>query len=370
MTFEPATLVRSQITQLTPYQPGKPSSELQRELGLAQIVKLASNENPLGTSPKALQAAQQALADSRLYPDPEAHSLKLALAERLSINIDQLTLGNGSDNLLALIAQAYLNPDDKAIMSQYAFATFAIVTQAHGGQNHVIAAKAWQPDLNAMLEAIDAKTKLIFIANPNNPTGTWLTTTELTTFLAKVPAHVTVVLDEAYYEFMQEADYPDSIALLAHYPQLIITRTFSKIYGLAGLRIGYSIASARITDFLNRIRLPFNVSSPAQAAALAALDDTDFVEQTRAVNRAGLIQMTQGLQDLGLSVVPSVTNFVLVDLKQTALPIFKALLQAGVIVRPLVPYGLQQHLRISIGTASENTTALTALAKVLEARHG
>jgi len=353
------------VRQLQPYQPGKPVSELQRELGLEQVVKLASNENPLGPSPVALAAAQQALTELARYPDGAGFCLKQALAARLGVTAEMITLGNGSNDVLELLARTFAAPGDEVVYSRYAFAVYPLVTQAIGAQGMSVPELDYRLDLDAMLAAVTDKTKLVFIANPNNPTGTYVTSLALRAFLDQLSEQVIVVLDEAYFEYIDAPDYPDGLGLLAQYPNLVVTRTFSKAYGLAGLRVGYGVSSPAIADLLNRVRQPFNVNTPALAAATAALSDQDHVARSQVLNQQGLLQWQQGLEALGLRWIPSVANFITLDLQQPAQPIYQALLQQGVITRPLAGYGLPEHLRISIGLASENTLALAGLAKVL-----
>ena len=365
MSFDVTTLANPHIRELRPYQPGKPIEEVQRELGIADVIKLASNENPLGPSPLAIAAAQEVLGNSHLYPDGGAYQFKQTLAKLLSIDSDQITLGNGSDNVLALIAQAFLNPEQEAVVSEFGFSTFSIITRAMRGIPKVVAAKNYGHDLEAMANAITSKTKLVFVANPNNPTGTYFTHDDLIQLLDCVPQEVLVVVDEAYYEYVQTDDYPDTLALQKIYPNIIITRTFSKLYGLAGLRIGYGISSAAISDYLNRVRLPFNASLPALAAAEAALHDDSHLQRSLACNRSGMQQMQQALADLGLSYIPSAGNFITVDVNTEAQDIELGMLKQGVIVRPLLPYGMPQHLRITIGTEAENQRCLQALTSVL-----
>lgn len=360
-------LAQSSVQQLSPYIPGKPVDELARELNLdpAQIVKLASNENPLGASPKALAAIAAEVAELTRYPDGNGYNLKVKLAERAKVGIDQVTLGNGSNDILELVARAYLAPGVNAVFSQHAFAVYPIVTQAVGAEARVIPAKDWGHDLPAMLKAIDADTRVVFIANPNNPTGTWFGPQALSDFLAAVPAHVLVVLDEAYIEYAEGGELPDGLDYLAAHDNLLVSRTFSKAYGLAALRVGYGISSAVIADVLNRVRQPFNVNSLALAAACAALDDQDYLVRSRELNSAGLLQLQAGLKALGLGWIASKGNFLAVDLGQDAAPINQALLREGVIVRPVANYGMPQHLRVTIGTAAENSRFLEALGKVL-----
>ncbi|TWI47035.1 histidinol-phosphate aminotransferase [Pseudomonas duriflava] len=355
------------VQKLSPYVPGKPVDELARELDLdpARIVKLASNENPLGPSLKVIEAIQAELKELTRYPDGNGFELKRALAEHYGIQASQITLGNGSNDILELVARAYLAPGLNAVFSQYAFAVYPLVTQAIGAEGRAVPAKSWGHDLDAMLGAIDQSTRIVFLANPNNPTGTWFGPEALAKFLQAVPEHILVVLDEAYIEYAEGNDLPDGMAYLAAHPNLLISRTFSKAYGLASLRVGYAISSVTIADVLNRVRQPFNVNSLALAAARAAMSDTDYLIQSRHANDHGMAQLEEGFRKLGLSWIPSKGNFIAVDFAQEAAPIYQALLQQGVIVRPVAGYGLPTFLRISIGTAEENTLCLEALAKVL-----
>ncbi len=361
-----ANLATPGVRGLVPYQPGKPVSELERELGLTHIVKLASNENPLGPSPKALAAIQSVLPELARYPDGSGFNLKNTLAEKLSVAPNQITLGNGSNEILELLARTFLSVDAEVIFSQHAFAVYPLVTQAVGAQSRVAPALNYGHDLQAMLDCVNAKTRMIFIANPNNPTGTYLTRAELENFLQKIPHSVICVLDEAYYEYVEQQDYPYSLAWLPNYPNLIITRTFSKAYGLAGLRVGYSVSSPVIADLLNRVRQPFNNNSLALAAADAALQDDLFLQQSICNNNQGMQQICRALGELGLDWIPSVGNFISVEFKQDGMPIYQALLKRGVIVRPVANYELPNHLRISIGTEEENQIFIDALTQVLQ----
>lgn len=361
-TFKLAT---AGVQTLVPYQPGKPITELERELGLTKIVKLASNENPLGPSEKVKQAIQANLAELSRYPDGNGFALKAVLSEKWKVDSKQITLGNGSNEILELLARAFLTTANEVIFSQHAFAVYPLVTQAVGAQAKVIPAQDYGHDLPAMLAAITDKTRLIFIANPNNPTGTYLTEQALGEFLAAVPEHCVCVLDEAYFEYVAKEDYPDSIALLADTPNLIITRTFSKAYGLAGLRIGYSLSSPEMADILNRVRQPFNNNALALAAAEAALNDTEYLASSVALNNTGMQQLTTAFAEMGLSWIESVGNFVSVDLQREAASINTALLHKGVIVRPVANYEMPNHLRISIGTEVENDFFLTAFKAIL-----
>ncbi|HMT92673.1 histidinol-phosphate transaminase [uncultured Thiothrix sp.] len=368
------SLALAGVQALSPYQPGKPIEELERELGITNILKLASNENPLGTSPKALAALTRPLKALELYPDGSGYLLKEAIANKLGLQAKQITLGNGSNDVLELIARAFLAQGRSAVMSEFAFAVYPIVTQAAGAELYI--AKANPPEhadmpyghnLQNLLEKISATTQLVFIANPNNPTGTWLGKEELLNFLQQVPQQVIVVIDEAYTEYVEDPEFPDALAWLEQFPNLIVTRTFSKIYGLAGLRVGFAASSAEIADILNRVRQPFNVNSLALAAATAALNDDAFLEQSKAVNSAGLQQWFAACAEENWDYIPTVGNFITLHLKRPAVAIYEALLREGVIVRPIAGYGLPQHLRITIGTEAQNQRCITALKKVLVA---
>jgi len=365
------------VQRLVPYKPGKPIEELERELGLKSIVKLASNENPLGPGKKALEAIRSALPDLALYPDGSGFHLKQALAKKYAVNAEQITLGNGSNEILELAARAFLTPEFEAVFSQHAFAVYPIVTQAVGATAVVVPALNYGHDLNAMLQGITDRTRLVFIANPNNPTGTLLSQSALEAFFNALPDTVVCVLDEAYFEFVTSAvlqgserlsgdgEPISSISWLKKFPNLIITRTFSKAYGLAGLRIGYSLSSPQVADILNRVRQPFNNNMLALAAAEAALEDNEHLHNTLRNNALGMMQLIEGFKMLDLQWVPSAANFVLVDLKRPGMPIYEALLRKGVIVRPVDSYELPQHLRVSIGTSEENHLFLQALSDTL-----
>lgn len=350
------------IRSIAPYQPGKPISELARELGLAEtgIVKLASNENPLGVSPLAQRAIRDVLEDLSRYPDGNGFQLKQALQRRFGVPADCIVLGNGSNDVLDLAARAFLSPDDEAIYSQHAFAVYPLAIQAIGARGIEIPARDYGHDLKAMASAVTAKTRLVFIANPNNPTGTIVEPGALEAFIALLPSHVLVVLDEAYNDYLPLECRTDTVAWLQRYGHLVITRTFSKVYGLAGLRVGYAFASRDVADLMNRVRQPFNVNSVALAAAAAALDDTDFVRESYELNRAGMKQLTEGLTRLGLEFIPSYGNFVTFKVRNAA-EVFQRLLEAGVIVRPIAGYGMPDHLRVSIGLQSENARFLESL---------
>jgi len=352
------------VTKLQPYVPGKPIEELERELGIKDIVKLASNENPLGPSDKVLAAIAEASRDVTRYPDGNGFTLKVALAEKYKLDTNQVTLGNGSNDVLELIARAFVSPDEEVMFSQYAFAVYPIVTQAIGAKAVIAAARDYGHDLHAMTTLISPKTKLIFIANPNNPTGTHLPAQQIEAFIGQVPQQTLVILDEAYVEY-GEQDF-NSIELLGKYSNLIITRTFSKAYGLAGLRVGYALSHPEVADLLNRIRQPFNVNSLALAAATVALNDDLYIAKTKQLNDAGMAQLIAGFEQLGLGYIPSKGNFITVDVKRNGEEVFAELLQQGVIVRPVTNYGLPKHIRVSIGLETENQRFLDALGQIYD----
>ncbi|PZP64780.1 MAG: histidinol-phosphate transaminase [Azospira oryzae] len=354
------------VRAIAPYQPGKPISELERELGLTEIVKLASNENPLGPSPKALAAIQKALPELARYPDGNGFELKAAICRKFNVTMDQVVLGNGSNDVLEMVARAFLAPGIAAVYSQHAFAVYPLAVQAIGAKGIEVPARNYGHDLEAMLEAIDEDTRIVFIANPNNPTGTVVQPTQLLEFLRRVPRTVVVVLDEAYYEYLPQDMKGASPAWIGEFPNLVVTRTFSKAYGLAALRVGFALAQPRIAELMNRVRQPFNVNTLGQVAATAALDDAEFVAKSVALNRAGMMQITTGLIELKLPFIPSYGNFVCFEVGD-ANAVFQKLLRKGVIVRPVANYGLPQHLRVSVGLESENARFLAALREVLAA---
>lgn len=355
------------IRDIAPYQPGKPISELAREMGLeeAGIIKLASNENPLGVSPRAQRAIEAAIASLGRYPDGNGFDLKAALSRRFRVSPERIALGNGSNDVLEMAARAFLAPGLQAIYSQHAFAVYPLAVQAVGAAGVEVPARDYGHDLAAMRQAVTAKTRLVFIANPNNPTGTLVRPDDLEAFLAALPKEVLVVLDEAYNEYLpDESLRSDSVGWLERYPNLVVTRTFSKIYGLAGLRVGYALAAPGVADLMNRVRQPFNVNSVALAAATAALEDDDFVRQSFELNRSGMRQVTEGLKRLGLDFIPSYGNFVSFQVEDAA-GVFQRLLKAGIIVRPVASYGMPRHLRVTIGLEAENARFLSALAKAV-----
>ena len=353
------------IRAISPYLPGKPITQLAREMGLPveRIVKLASNENPLGMSPKAKVAIEKAAASLERYPDD--FELKSALSAYLAMGVEHLVLGNGSNDVLDLIARVFLSPGRSAIFSQHAFAVYPLASLSAGAELIAVPALDFGHDLDAMQKAIRPDTRLIWIANPNNPTGTFLPYPQLKAFVQAVPADVVVVLDEAYNDYIPPEERVDTTAWIAEYPNLVITRTFSKIYGLAGLRIGYGIASAEIADLMNRVRQPFNCNNLALAAASAALDDHEFVARSYALNRSGMVQILAGLESFGLSHIPSHGNFLTFRAGDAA-TLNQKLLRQGVIVRPIAGYGMPEWLRVTIGTESENQRFLDALAQSMQ----
>lgn len=362
------------VQGLNPYVPGKPAEELERELGLERVVKLASNENPLGMSDAAERAAKDAVGEINLYPDDTGYRLKAELARYLGVEDAQITLGAGSSDVLDMIARTFLGPGRNAVFSAHSFAMYAIYTQAVGAEGRVARAipsddsnMPYGHDLSKMAELVDDDTGVVFIANPNNPTGTWLHEQALYDFVKALPETVVCVLDEAYTEYVAPGLLPDGVGWISEFPNLVVTRTFSKIYGLAGLRIGYGVSSAELTGLINRVRHPFNANAVALAAAEAALGDEEFVARSVALNNLGLAQYQEAFAEMGLKVIPSLGNFVCVDLGRSAAEVFDELLRRGVIVRPVANYGLPNHLRISIGTAEENTFCLDALRAVLTA---
>ncbi|MDR2219837.1 MAG: histidinol-phosphate transaminase [Methylobacillus sp.] len=354
------------IRSIAPYQPGKPISELARELGLdeANIIKLASNENPLGISPLAKQAIADAMAEAALYPDGNAFELKQVICAKFGVSAAQIVPGNGSNDVLEIAARAFLAPGVEAVYSQHAFAVYPLVTQATGASGISVPAKNFGHDLHEMRAAVTTKTRVLFIANPNNPTGTLLEKLALHDFLRDLPEHVLVVLDEAYDEYLPDDKKSDSIAWLREFDNLIVTRTLSKAYGLAGLRVGFALAHPAVADMMNRVRQPFNVNSLAQAAAIAALKDDDFVRRSRDLNDAGMRQITDGLSQLGLRYIPSFGNFVSFYVANAA-AVNQKLLQRGVIVRPIFAYEMPDWLRVSIGLPQENARFLEAMQAIL-----
>ncbi|HEY6642912.1 histidinol-phosphate transaminase [Povalibacter sp.] len=364
-------LAAPSVRTLAPYVPGKPIEELEREYGISDIIKLASNENPLGPGARARAAIAAASSEIGLYPDGGGFVLKQALARKYGWAIEGITLGNGSNDVLVMIAEAFLTPETEAVYSQYAFAVYPIAVQATGATARVAAAfpeqhpMALGHDLDAMAQLVNERTRVVFVANPNNPTGTWVESAPLKRFIAGLPATTLVVMDEAYIEYVDDPTFPDSSQWLNEFPNLIVTRTFSKAYGLAGLRVGYALASPAIAGMLNRVRQAFNVNSIALAAASAALDDSDHLQKSVALNLSGLKQLEEGVDQLGLRRYPSRGNFLLIDCARPAASVYESMLRQGVIVRPVGNYQLPSHLRITVGTPEQNRRMLDALRQAL-----
>ena len=373
MIDSPSALAPEYVRGIAPYQGGRPISEIAREFGFreSEIVKLASNENPLGMSPKARQAMLAAAADLGRYPDGNGFELKAAITKRFSVPDSWITLGNGSNDILELAAHAFLQPDRESVYSQHSFAVYALATQATGAKAVVVPATAGLGHaLAAMRRAVNDRTGVVWVANPNNPTGTFIPAAEVKAFIADIPHHVLVILDEAYTEYLSDADRYNAFEWVGQYPNLLVSRSFSKAYGLAGLRIGFGISQPAITDLLNRIRQPFNVNSLAQAAACAALFDDDFLAESKRVNLEGMRQIEAAAKELGLPFIPSWGNFLLIKMgsaPDAGMQVFKALLAKGVITRPVANYELPQWLRVSIGTREENEKFIAALQQVMPA---
>ncbi|HSA62601.1 MAG TPA: histidinol-phosphate transaminase [Nitrospiraceae bacterium] len=353
--------VHPDIQSLSPYVPGKPIDELQRELGLTRVIKLASNENPLGPSPKAVAALAGANDTLHRYPDGGAYRLRQAIAERWKVTSEQVILGNGSDEILGLLARTFLAPGDEAVMADHTFVIYRMEVTAAHGKPVVVPLVNWTHNLEAMAQAITPRTRLLFICNPNNPTGTTVPAEAISRLMAKLPRDVIVVFDEAYFEYVRDPQFPDTIAYVKEGRNVIVLRTFSKIYGLAGLRIGYGISTPEINDLLNRVRPPFNANSLAQRAALAALGDDEHVARSRAVNAAGMEQLRSGLTKLGFAPIPSEANFLYFDVKRDGRQVFESLLREGIIVRHIEG----TMLRVTVGQFDENAAFLQALKKVL-----
>ncbi len=361
------------VRELRPYTPGKPIEELEREYGIRDSIKLASNENPLGAAPAALAAIRAHVDEIWLYPDANGYYLKQALARHHGVEPACITLGDGSNEVLVFLAQAFLRPGVSAVFSQYAFAVYPIVTRMTGARAEVVPAlgsddpMALGHDLRAIYQRVGPDTRMVFIANPNNPTGTWLTAGRLEDFIASLPPHVICVVDQAYAEYTDSRVLGDAAGWLAKYPNLVVTQTFSKAYGLAGLRVGYGLSHPDLADLLNRVRPAFNVNALALHAAHAALADQAFIAHSRAVNDAGLKQLGDGLRALGVWVGPSAANFVLARFDRSGALLNEALLRRGVIVRPVANYGLEPYLRITVGTEAQNQRLLDCLKDILDA---
>ncbi|WP_428243786.1 histidinol-phosphate transaminase [Gynuella sp.] len=366
MTKSIPELVNTGIHKLRAYEPGKSIDELGRELGVSPIVKMASNENPLGPSQKVRAAIESHLDNLCVYPDADCYHLKTLLSDKLQVNNNQLVIGNGSNEVLELIAKVFLRDSDEVIFSEHAFAMYSIFSEAMGATLVAVKDRNWCHDLDAMADAISEKTKIIFIANPNNPTGTWVSKGELKAFLKSVPEHVIVVLDEAYFEYVDQENYQSGLHYIDRFPNLVVTRTFSKVYGLANLRVGYAVASETIAGYMNRVRQPFNVSGISEIAAIAALGDQEYLLKSLETNALGMAQLQMGVEALNLDYIPSVANFLTVHVGDVAQDIYQALLRKGYIVRPLSGYGMSNYLRISVGTEAQNQGFLVALKEVLD----
>jgi len=354
------------IRKLVPYQPGKPIEEVEREYGIANSIKLASNENPLGPSPKAVQAMRDKLEQLHLYPDGDCFYLKSALANKLGIDAERLIFGNGSNELIELAVRTFMRPGDEAVMAHQAFVVYQLVVQASGGVGTIVPLRNFAHDLVAMGEAMGPKTRIVFLANPNNPTGTIYRRDEWERFLQRVSPDVLIIVDEAYFEYVRDPDYPDSLKYQDHGKALLTLRTFSKLYGLAGLRIGYGVTSKEIAGLLHRVRQPFNVNAVAQWAALAALEDHDHVSRSLEVNRQGMEYLSKEIAQLGLEHVPSQANFILLRV-ESGNTVFQQLLAQGIIVRPMAAYELPEYVRVTVGTMEENRQFIDALRKVIKA---
>ena len=357
-------LINTGILNLSPYQPGKPVEDLERELGIKNAIKLASNENPMGPSPLALKAADKILSGIHRYPDGNALRLKEAISNEYDVGIEQITVGNGSNDIIEFVVRSFLSAQDSAVFSKHAFAVYPLAVQTAGAEGIEIPAVNWGHDLSAMSDAIKENTKLVFIANPNNPTGTFVARDEVISFLDKVSKDVIVLLDQAYFDYASYENNDIDFEFINEFPNLVISRSFSKAYGLAGLRVGYSVSSAEIADYLNRVRQPFNTNSLALAAAEAALSDKDHMMESLKMNIEQKRVLYKGLEDLGYEYIPSAGNFICFDCKQDAEQLFNKLLREGVIVRSMGVYKMPNHLRVTIGLPEENNIFLEKLAKV------
>ncbi len=353
------------VKNLIPYVPGKPVEELERELGIRDAIKIASNENPIGPSPLATRAVSEYLSKVNRYPDGDAFYLKNKLARRLSVKPENLIFGNGSNEVIEIVARTFMKPGDEAVMGEFAFIVFPIVTQAVGAKAIISPMSHLTHNLRDMFKRITPKTRAVFIANPNNPTGTMVKRDEVEWFLERVPEDIIVVIDEAYFDYVDDPEYPNSLNYRGLGKSIITVRTFSKIYGLAGLRLGFGVSSEEIISYMSRMREPFNVNSLAQVAAIAALDDAEHVKRSKKINGEGLGYLTKELKKLGLPFAPSFANFILVDLGADPIPIYNALLREGVIVRPVMNYGLKTHIRVTVGLPEENERFVRAIKKVM-----
>ena len=354
--------VNHAVLEISPYQPGKPIEELERERGIIGAIKLASNENPRGPSAAVREAIRKATDDLSRYPDGSAYRLRNLVASRLNVDPSQLTFGNGSDEALKIVGRVVLSPGDKGLVDERCFVVYPLTILGCNAEPVRVPSNGWAHDLDAIADAIDERTRIIYLANPNNPTGTWFTESEFHAFMKRVPSRVWVVLDEAYHEYARNVEgYPDGVSLLPDYPNLVVTRTFSKIYGLAALRVGYSVSSTEVAELMNRVRQPFNVNSVALAAAEAALKDDDYINESLRLNQEGMKVLEEGFDRLGLTYIRSIGNFVSFEVGSRAPDVYDALLNSGVVVRPIANYDMPNHLRVTVGLPEENERFLTAL---------
>jgi histidinol-phosphate aminotransferase len=352
------------VLEIDPYVPGKPMEELEREYGISNSIKLASNENPLGPSPKAVEAVENALKNLHRYPDGSGHDLIGKLADRLEVKPENIVIGNGSDDIIGILSTAFLRPGDEAVMPKPSFLMYDIAVKCMGARSVPVPLKNLCMDLEAMAKAVNEKTRLVFICNPNNPTGTCVSTKALEGFIQNLPEHVITVVDEAYIEFARDRECGSTIHLLSKDYPLVTLRTFSKLYGLAGLRVGYGVMPEEIARIVNRVRHPFNVNALAQAGALAALEDSGYVEKTLQIVHEGLDFLFASLRELGIPCFPTQANFFLIDIQRNADDVYKEMLREGVIVRSMTSYGYPRYIRITVGLPEENQRLLAALKKV------
>jgi histidinol-phosphate aminotransferase len=360
------SLARQNLLNLVPYEPGKPFEEVERELGITDVIKMASNENPLGPAPEAVEAMQRAILETNIYPDGDCYYLKQKLAAHLGVERTNIAVSNGSNEMIKLISKSYLNPGENIIMANPSFSEYKAAAIISGAEVIEIPVTTdLRHDLDAMAASINERTKLIYVCNPNNPTGTMVTRDELDCFMQKAPESVIVIMDEAYYEYVTDKDYPETLPYVKEGRNVIIMRTFSKVYSLAALRIGYAIAKPELIDYINRVREPFNVNRIAQVAAIASLEST-HAAKSKQVNEAGIIYLTEKLGELGLNFIPPQTNFIYVDTRVNARTLFQEMMKQGVILRPGDIFGMPTYVRITIGTESQNARLVQALKECLE----
>lgn len=360
-------LVPEHILQITPYQPGKPIEELERELGITGSIKMASNENPLGPSPKAVEAMKDAILRANMYPDGGSFYLKSALSKKYGLPSSQIIVGNGSNEAIEILMRTVLTPSDEVVISEYSFIVYKLIAQAMGVKRNIVPTKDdYSHDLDAMADAITEKTKIVFVDNPNNPTGTMVNQEAFDRFMKRVPERVVVAVDEAYDDYVDAADFPNSLPYLNAGRRIVIFKTFAKIYGLGGVRLGCGLGPVELVDATNRIREPFNVNAIAQAAGVAALSDTEHVQKSKEVNAKGKAYLSKSFEEMGLPYIPTQANFITIDMGRDAAPVYQDLLKLGVIVRPIKGYGLPNHLRVTIGTEEQNTRFIEALKTVLK----